>query len=112
MKAIEFARDHTNAASTVRQRHGRDIILQNRLIAGCGYFFLRDAAVSGIGVVQLPTMFIRDELTQGALIRVIPAWEPRPEIIHAVYASRRGQLPGVRALLDFLVLAFKELNER
>jgi len=72
---------------------------------------LRDAAVSGIGVVQLPTMLIRDELKQGTLIRVIPAWEPRPEIIHAVYASRRGQLPGVRALLDFLVQAFKELNE-
>lgn len=72
---------------------------------------LRDAAVGGTGVVQLPTMFIRDELKQGTLIHVIPAWEPRPEIIHAIYASRRGQLPGVRALLDFLGRAFKELDE-
>lgn len=72
---------------------------------------LRDAAVGGTGVVQLPTMFIRDELQQGTLIHVIPAWEPRPEIIHAVYASRRGQLPGVRALLDFLGEAFRELDE-
>ncbi|NLY63982.1 MAG: LysR family transcriptional regulator, partial [Alcaligenaceae bacterium] len=34
---------------------------------------------------------------------------PRPETIHAVYASRRGQLPAVRALLDFLAEAFRQL---
>jgi len=72
---------------------------------------LRDAAVGGVGVVQLPTMFIRDELASGALVRVLPGWEPSPEIIHAIYASRRGQLPAVRALLDFLVQAFQELEE-
>jgi len=72
---------------------------------------LRDAALGGVGLVQLPTMFIRDELDRGALVRVLPSWEPRPEIIHAVYASRRGQLPAVRALLDFLVQAFRELGE-
>ncbi len=72
---------------------------------------LRDAAVSGVGVVQLPTMFIQDELSSGALVRVLPDWEPRPEIIHAVYASRRGQLPAVRALLDFLVQAFRDMEE-
>lgn len=72
---------------------------------------LRDAAVNGVGVVQLPTMLLRDELDSGALVRVLPGWEPRPEIIHAVYASRRGQLPAVRALLDFLVHAFEEIEE-
>lgn len=72
---------------------------------------LRDAALSGVGMVQLPIMLIRDELERGALIRVLPDWGPRPEIIHAVYASRRGQLPAVRALLDFLVQAFRALEE-
>lgn len=72
---------------------------------------LRDAAVSGVGVVQLPTMFIQDELSSGTLVRVLPDWEPRPEIIHAVYASRRGQLPAVRALLDFLLRAFRDMEE-
>ena len=61
--------------------------------------------------MQLPTISIRHELDSGALVRVLPDWEPRPEIIHAVYASRRGQLPAVRALLDFLVKAFKDLDE-
>ncbi|MCK9509033.1 MAG: LysR family transcriptional regulator [Pigmentiphaga sp.] len=72
---------------------------------------LRDAALSGVGVVQLPSMFIRDDLARGTLVRVLPDWAPRPDIIHAVYASRRGQLPAVRALLDFLVEAFRALEE-
>ncbi|NYT86530.1 LysR family transcriptional regulator [Pollutimonas harenae] len=72
---------------------------------------LRDAAISGVGVVQLPAMFIRDELDGGMLVRVLPDWEPRAEVIHAVYASRRGQLPAVRLLLDFLVQAFRDISE-
>ena len=70
---------------------------------------LRDAAISGVGVVQLPTMFIQNDLDSNRLVRVLPGWEPRPETIHAVYASRRGQLPAVRALLDFLAEAFRQL---
>ncbi len=72
---------------------------------------LRDAAVSGVGLVQLPTMFIAQELGSGALVQVLPGWEPRREIIHCVYASRRGQLPAVRALIDFLVEEFARLQE-
>ena len=72
---------------------------------------LRDAAVAGVGVVQLPSMFARAELDSGALVQVLPGWAPRPEIIHAVYASRRGQLPAVRALLDFLVQQFQSMDE-
>ncbi len=72
---------------------------------------LRDAALAGVGVVQLPSMFIRAELARGSLVQVLPGWAPRVEVIHAVYASRRGQLPAVRALLDFLVQQFQALAE-
>ncbi|MFC4297224.1 LysR family transcriptional regulator [Castellaniella hirudinis] len=72
---------------------------------------LRDAALLGAGVVQLPNMFIQEDIRSGALVRVLPGWEPRPEIIHAVYASRRGQLPAVRALLDHLAERFGALQE-
>ncbi|MBE0628350.1 MAG: LysR family transcriptional regulator, partial [Burkholderia vietnamiensis] len=61
-------------------------------------------------VVQLPTMMVRDELARGELVNVLPDWAPRREIVHAVFASRRGLLPGVRALLDFLAARFAELE--
>lgn len=72
---------------------------------------LRTAAIAGVGVVQLPRMMVSDRFTRGELTPVLPGWEPRREIIHAVFPSRRGQLPAVRALLDLLVAQFKALDE-
>jgi DNA-binding transcriptional LysR family regulator len=63
---------------------------------------LRDGVLEGLGVVQLPTILVNDDCKQGRLVRVLPGWRPRSGIIHAVFPSRRGLLPSVRALLDFL----------
>jgi DNA-binding transcriptional LysR family regulator len=71
---------------------------------------LRAAAVAGVGIVQLPTMMIGAEFARGDLIRLMPDWAPRREIIHAVFASRRGLLPSVRALIDFLAEQFQKLE--
>ncbi|KWH05895.1 LysR family transcriptional regulator [Burkholderia territorii] len=82
---------------------------QPRLVTG-GMLALRAAAVAGVGIVQLPTMMVRDEVARGELATVLPDWAPRREIVHAVFASRRGLLPAVRALLDFLAKRFAELE--
>lgn len=71
---------------------------------------LRDAAVAGIGIVQLPVMMVREELASGALVSLMPGWEPRREIIHAVFPTRRGLLPSVRALIDHLVAEFSKID--
>ncbi len=72
---------------------------------------LRAAAVAGVGIVQLPTMMVREQIDRGDLAQVLRAWAPRREIIHAVFASRRGLLPAVRVLIDFLTQRFRELDE-
>ncbi|KFG95901.1 LysR family transcriptional regulator [Burkholderia paludis] len=82
---------------------------QPRFVTG-GMLALRAAAVAGVGVVQLPTMMVRDQVARGELTTVLPDWAPRREIVHAVFASRRGLLPAVRALLDFLAERFAELE--
>ncbi len=68
---------------------------------------LRIAALAGVGVVQLPTMTIREEFRTGAVVRVLPGWAPRAGIVHAVFPSRRGLLPAVRKLVDFLAARFE-----
>jgi DNA-binding transcriptional LysR family regulator len=73
---------------------------------------LRDASVAGVGVVQLPHMMIGNELSSGKLLRLLPGWAPRPDIAHAVFASRRGLLPSVRALIDFLAERFAALKDQ
>ena len=72
---------------------------------------LRAAAVAGVGIVQLPTMMLTEQIARGELIQVLQGWQPRREIIHAVFASRRGLLPSVRALLDLLAERFSNLKE-
>ncbi|AQZ93965.1 LysR substrate-binding domain-containing protein [Halopseudomonas phragmitis] len=63
---------------------------------------LRQAALDGVGIVQLPLLVAGHDLQAGRLQAVLPDWRPRGGIIHAVFPSRRGLLPSVRTLLDFL----------
>ncbi len=83
---------------------------QPRLVTR-GMLALRAAATAGVGVVQLPTMMVHGQIERGALAQVLPGWAPRREIVHAVFASRRGLLPAVRALIDFLGERFQALDE-
>ncbi|MEN2475584.1 LysR substrate-binding domain-containing protein [Burkholderia theae] len=63
---------------------------------------LRDAAIHGVGIVQLPCMVVEDDLRNGTLVDVLPGWAPKGGVVHAVFPSRRGLLPRVRLLIDFL----------
>ena len=72
---------------------------------------LRSAAIAGIGVVHLPLLIVSDEIRNGQLVHLLPTWAPKRYVIHAVYPSRRGLLPSVRALLDYLGARFSELRE-
>ncbi|HEM7895318.1 MULTISPECIES: LysR substrate-binding domain-containing protein [Burkholderia] len=63
---------------------------------------LRDAAIHGVGIVQLPCMVVEDDLRDGTLVDVLPGWAPKGGLVHAVFPSRRGLLPRVRLLIDFL----------
>ena len=72
---------------------------------------LRQAAVAGLGIVQLPALMVRRELRDGTLIKVLNDWEPRSDIIHAVFPSRRGRLPAVRTLIDELVAFYRSFEE-
>ena len=63
---------------------------------------LRRAALHGVGVVQLPCMVVERDLAAGRLLDIIPHWAPRGGVVHAVFPSRRGLLPSVRSLIDFL----------
>lgn len=63
-------------------------------------YTLRWAAIRGIGVACLPTMLVTADLSSGALIRLLPSLTSRAGVVHAVFPSRRGMVPAVRALLD------------
>lgn len=71
-------------------------------------FVLRTAAERGVGITQLPQMIVADALAAGALVELLPGWSPKIGRIHAVFPSRRGLLPSVRALIDYLAKRMAE----
>ncbi|WP_207886556.1 LysR family transcriptional regulator [Pseudomonas sp. 30_B] len=68
---------------------------------------LRQAALAGVGAVHLPAVVVCEDLNNGSLVNLLPDWSPRTGVVHAVFPSRRGLLPSVRALLDFLAEEFE-----
>jgi DNA-binding transcriptional LysR family regulator len=63
---------------------------------------LKFAVLQGTGMCVLPDYLCSEELRHGALVPVLPGWAPRPSMVLAVFPSRRGMVPAVRRLLDFL----------
>lgn len=72
---------------------------------------LRLATLQGVGVCQLPTFVVQEDLRAGRLVEVLPGWAPRSGVIHAAFPSRRGLLPSVRALLDRLAKEYAVLGQ-
>ncbi|MFC5437536.1 LysR substrate-binding domain-containing protein [Rhodanobacter umsongensis] len=72
-----------------------------RLITG-DFAVLLEAARRGMGVALLPEFVCAPAITRGELEVVLPEWSVPEGTMHFVYPSRRGMLPGVRALVDFL----------
>jgi DNA-binding transcriptional LysR family regulator len=66
------------------------------------FSILRQAALDGLGVGFMAEYACRDPLAEGRLERVLPAWGGREAIFHVVFTSRRGLLPSVRAVIDFV----------
>lgn len=69
-------------------------------------YTLRRMAIGGMGVACLPVPLIGDDLSSGTLLRLLPSLSSRAGVVHAVFPSRRGMVPAVRALLDSLSDAF------
>jgi DNA-binding transcriptional LysR family regulator len=63
---------------------------------------LLKAAAAGIGITILPTSVCNDALQDGQLIRLLSGWTAGSITTTALMPHRRGQLPSVRAVVEFL----------
>jgi DNA-binding transcriptional LysR family regulator len=81
--------------------HQAEVAHEPRLSASA-FPILRQAALEGLGIALLPEHTAQELLENGDLVRMLPDWTAAEGLLHLVFASRRGLLPGVRAALDFL----------
>ena len=63
---------------------------------------LKCAVLQGLGISVLPDYLCIEELRRGELVPVLPGWAPPVASVLAVFPSRRGMVPAVRRLIDFL----------
>jgi DNA-binding transcriptional LysR family regulator len=59
-----------------------------------------------VGVACLPALLVAEDLSGGALVRLLPSLSSQSGVVHAVFPSRRGMVPAVRSLLDSLSAGF------
>lgn len=71
-------------------------------------FAVRDAALDGLGIAQLPLLLAQPEVAAGRLQPVMVDWQLPPAPVHAVFASARYLTPKVRAFIDLAAATFGE----
>jgi len=91
-----------NSPKTGSQTGGKHIFSSRPLCTTDDLSTLRFVILGGVGMGMLPDYMCQEDLASGRLVRVLPDWSLAPSIVHAVYPSRRGLSPAVRAFLDFL----------
>ncbi len=75
-------------------------------LAMTSHFALRDAALGGAGVAQLPLFLVERDLAAGRLIDVLSGWHCQPGEVVFVYPSPQALTARLRAFMDLTVQAF------
>lgn len=79
----------------------KNIRVAGRLRYNSGYS-LADAALKGLGIVQLPDYYVQPYLDSGELVSLLDQYRESAERIWAVYPQNRHLSPKIRLLVDYL----------
>ena len=72
------------------------------VVASPAYLALLDAALKGLGLVQLPDYYVGDKLQRGELVAVLNELRQPDDGIWALYPQNRHLSAKVRVLVDYL----------
>ncbi len=89
--------------------HHIDIRVEGSWHSNNGYALL-EAARQGIGLVQLPEFYLKDDFDRGSLEVVLQEFQPTDTGVWAVYPSNRHLSPKVRMFIEFLVERFSAVG--
>jgi DNA-binding transcriptional LysR family regulator len=107
---LDYAAESDRQTWELRGPQDKTVRLEHSPRMACHDFvMLRSAALAGLGIARLPENVVSDDLKHGALERVLPQWNTPQGTVHLVFPTRRGLLPAVRALIDFLAERFQKL---
>lgn len=90
--------DHWHFRESGREK---SIRVTGRLRYNNGYS-LTDAALKGLGIVQLPDYYVQQHIQRGELVTLLDSYRAPEEGIWAVYPQNRHLSPKIRLLVDYL----------
>jgi DNA-binding transcriptional LysR family regulator len=64
---------------------------------------VRQAALEGLGIIELNSYLVGEDIAAGRLARLLPQYTPRELHIYAVYAERRFLAPKIRVFVDAML---------
>ena len=64
---------------------------------------VRQAALEGLGIIELNSYLVGEDIVAGRLVRVLPQYQPKELHIYAVYAERRFLAPKIRVFIDAML---------
>lgn len=90
-----------DARPTLRHPDGstRVVALQPPVVSVASSDLVRRFAVNGLGTAVLPELFIREELAQGALVRLVDPWIRRPVEVYVLTPARSAS-PAAHAFIE------------
>lgn len=71
--------------------------------------YLTQAAIDGLGIIQLPSFIVHRDIEQGRLVPVLSNHTRTDLHVYAIYPQTRHLSQRVRAFIDFLVKRFEDV---
>ncbi|MBE0407470.1 LysR family transcriptional regulator [Psychrobacter sp. AOP22-C1-22] len=102
-----FIEDDQEASKNITRKHAqraskeRNLRVSGTVQYNSGYSLV-DAALKGLGIVQLPDYYVKKHLASGQLISLLDKYREPEEGIWAVYPHNRHLSPKIRLLVDYL----------
>jgi DNA-binding transcriptional LysR family regulator len=79
----------------------KNIRVKGRIRYNSGYGLL-DAALKGLGIVQLPDYYVQESIARGELMTLLDQYREPEEGVWAVYPQNRHLSPKIRLFVDYL----------
>lgn len=107
-ECLNYSLDRTPSEWQYRRKPGRWVAVQAEGGFRCNNEgMMKQAAVDGIGILNIPDLFVQRELREGRLVTLLDEYEGPPLALAAVFPTREHLAPKVRVFVDFLGETFR-----
>ncbi|PXV53697.1 DNA-binding transcriptional regulator, LysR family [Dyella jiangningensis] len=105
---VAFVSSATGSVLPLEFRHGETVreVLLPHTVSVAGAEMYAATARLGLGLIQVPSYRVQDDLARGTLVEVLKDFPPTPSPVYVLYPQNRQLSPRVRVFIDWLGAEF------